>query len=217
MSNQFSHIEVLGLEAIDTIVFDLGNVLIEWDPENLFRKIFDDEKEMKYFLTEICTYEWNLAQDAGRPWKEGCQLLINKYPKYEKEILAYDKRWVETLGDPIAANVALLRKLKAQGKYRLLALTNWSQEKFPTALDKFDFLHLFEGTVVSGDEKCRKPDDQIYHILFDRYDVNPATTMFIDDSPPNVKTSRRLGMRAHRFLKPAGLRRYLKAQNVVIP
>ena len=199
---------------IDTIVFDLGNVLIEWDPENLFRKIFTDQREMKFFLSEVCSYDWNLKQDAGRSWEEGCSILIDQFPDYEKEILAYDRRWEETLGSPIEENVALLEQLKSHGAYRLLALTNWSHEKFPVALSRFDFLKHFEGIVVSGEEKCRKPGKEIYHILFDRYQVDPLQAVFIDDSISNVETSIELGMKAHHFKVHEDLRNFLSGNGI---
>jgi 2-haloacid dehalogenase len=154
---------------------------------------------MDFFLTEVCSYDWNLKQDAGRSWREGCEELIRQYPNYKDEINAYDHRWEETLGEAIVQNVALLNELKSKGQHRLLALTNWSQEKFPVARSRFEFLNHFEGIVVSGEEKCRKPGKEIYGILFDRYNIKPSKAVFIDDSPDNVETSNQLGMRAHCF------------------
>ena len=142
---------------IKTIIFDLGKVLINWDPRNLYRKVFSDEKEMEYFLSEVCTMDWNEQQDAGRSWKDGIDLLVPQFPKYEMEINAYFDRWEEMLGGEISGTVEILKQLKASRKFRIYGLTNWSAETFPIALKQFDFLKLFEGILVSGNEGIKKP------------------------------------------------------------
>ncbi len=138
---------------IDTVIFDLGGVLIDWNPRYVYRKIFEDEQKMEYFLTEICGDAWNKAQDAGRPIAEGNKILIEKHPEWESEILAFYKRWVEMLGGPIHESVDILKTLHDKKETRLIALTNWSAETFPIARAMYDFLGLFEGILVEWGRK----------------------------------------------------------------
>jgi 2-haloacid dehalogenase len=194
---------------IDTVVFDLGNVLIAWDPRLLYRQLFDDEREMEWFLREVCNGAWNEQQDAGRPWSEATSLLQARFPDYAPLIGAYRQRWEETLGGAMEESVALLAALKARGA-RLLALTNWSQETFPVARRLFPFLQWFEGIVVSGEERLIKPDPRIYQCLLQRYAVHPHTTLYIDDSPRNVAAAEALGMQGWWFRDAAGLQQHLQ-------
>lgn len=190
-------------QQIDTIIFDLGGVLIDWNPKYLFRKLFDSEEEVDYFLHHICTYDWNLKQDAGRTWAVATQELIAQHPNYKNEIKAYAERWEEMLGDAIAEMVELFRQLKAKGNYNIYALTNWSSETFPIAQKRFDFLSWFDGIVVSGEEKIRKPDEELYQILFHRFQFQPKQAVFIDDSLPNIETAQKLGLAGVHFQNPA--------------
>ncbi|NOS93562.1 MAG: HAD family phosphatase [Cyclobacteriaceae bacterium] len=171
---------------VDTIIFDLGGVLIDWNPRYLYRKIFKTEEEINWFLENVCTPEWNDQQDAGRSFEEATNELIAQFPQHEEAIRAWYGRWQETIGGRIHETVELLKEIKDSKKYRLYALTNWSGETFPWALDNFDFLHWFDGIVVSGIEKTRKPFPEFYQILFDRYQVNPQQALFIDDNHKNV-------------------------------
>jgi 2-haloacid dehalogenase len=191
---------------IDTIVFDLGNVLIEWNPRHLYRKILKDEDQITWFLENICTSEWNDQQDAGRTFEEGIKELVAKHPEWEEAITAWGSRWQETINGSIPGTVEILRKLRDSKKYRLYALTNWSAETFPWALDNFEFLHWFEGIVVSGHEKTRKPFPEFFNILFTRYNVDPAKTIFIDDNVKNVKGSNDVGMNTILFENPEQLK-----------
>ena len=184
---------------IDTIIFDLGGVLVDWNPEYLYRKIFAKEEEMKRFLSEVCTPHWNEQQDAGRPLETATNLLLDQHPQYEKEIRAFYDRWEEMLGGPMEATVSILERIHSQNRHRLYALTNWSHETFPIAQQRYSFLGLFEGILVSGAEKLKKPDPAIYRLLFDRYRINPETAIFIDDSRPNVKAARASGLKAIHF------------------
>jgi 2-haloacid dehalogenase len=195
-------------EPIDTVIFDLGNVLIGWDPRRLFRQLIEDEAQMEWFLREVCNSEWNEQQDAGRPWAEGTALLRARFPEHAGLIDAYHLRWKETLLGPIEGSVAVLAELKARG-VRLLALTNWSQETFPVARQLYPFLQWFEGIVVSGEERLVKPDPRIYQRLLQRYAVDPATALYIDDSARNVAAVEPLGMHGWWFHDPAGLREHL--------
>jgi len=191
---------------INTIIFDLGKVLINWEPRNLFRKIFTDEKEMEYFLSEVCTMDWNEQQDAGRSWQDGIDLLVPQFPKYKKEINAYFDRWEEMLGGEISGTVEILKDLKASGKYRIYGLTNWSAETFPIAIKQFDFLNWFEGILVSGDEGIKKPDPAIYELLLERYSIDRKTALFIDDSLRNVRAAEKVGLKSIHFIGPESLK-----------
>ncbi|MBX2874184.1 MAG: HAD family phosphatase [Saprospiraceae bacterium] len=200
---------------IKTIVFDLGGVLIDWDPAYLYRKMFDDPKEMEYFLTEVCTPSWNAEQDAGRSWEEAINLLLPDFPKYETEIRAFFGRWTEMLGGPIDGTVDILSAIKEGGRYRLYALTNWSAETFPYAIERYDFLQWFEGILVSGAENLKKPDQRIYSLLLDRYNIEGQSALFLDDSAANVQGSIEAGMPAIQFHNPERLRKDLQAKGVL--
>ena len=159
---------------ITTIIFDLGGVLIDWNPRYVYRHIFDTEEKIDWFFENICTNEWNENQDAGRSLQEATEELVAKYPEYEKEVRAYYDRWEEMLGGPINETVEILRSLKDAEKYNMYALTNWSAETFPVALERYDFLQWFDGIVMSGEEKTRKPFADIYQILLTRFNVDPS-------------------------------------------
>lgn len=195
--------------AIDTIVFDLGGVLIDWNPKYLYRKIFETEAEIDQFLSTICVPEWNALQDAGRSLEEATEELVAKHPDWEAQIRPFYGRWEEMLGGPIHETVEILERVIASPQYRVYALTNWSHETFPVAQARYEFLSWFEGIVVSGEEKLAKPDPKLYKVLFDRYNINPETAVFIDDSLPNVASSNALGMRAIQFKSPMQLRERL--------
>lgn len=195
----------MNTNKINTVIFDLGGVLVNWNPRNLYRKIFTDEAEMEYFLTHICTQEWNECQDRGRSWEEGIALLSAQYPAYAPHIQAYYERWTEMLNGTIDETVEILNSLKNQG-IRVLALTNWSAETFLIAETKFPFLQLFEGIVVSGKEKMIKPEPEIFRLLFDRYQVNPQQAVFIDDVLKNVQAANQLGIHGIQFINTESLK-----------
>jgi 2-haloacid dehalogenase len=181
---------------IKNIVFDLGGVLIDWNPRYLYRKIFSSEEQMEYFLESVCSQHWNEQQDAGRPFSKATAELIEKFPHFKSEIQAYDLRWEEMLSGPIDSSVKLLEKLSINKRYRLLALSNWSQEKFGIAENRFSFLKLFEDIVVSGRVGLKKPDPQIFQFLCTRHQITPQDTIFIDDSVVNIQSASQLGFRA---------------------
>jgi len=197
------------MTTVDTIIFDLGGVLIDWNPRYLYRKIFKTEEEITWFFENVCTPAWNDEQDAGRSFAEATEELVLKYPEYEVAVRAWYGRWQETIEGSLPDTVAILQQLKEQKNHRLYALTNWSAETFPWALEKFDFLHWFEGIVVSGMEKTRKPFPDFYQILFNRYNVDPARAVFIDDNIKNVIGAQAVGMRAIHFQSSAQLRQEL--------
>jgi 2-haloacid dehalogenase len=197
-----------------TIVFDLGNVLINWNPRNLYRKLFTDPAAMEHFLTHVCTSDWNLEQDRGRSWADAVALLSARHPTQAELIAAYAARWEEMLDGPIQGTVEILRELKIAGR-PLYGLTNWSAETFPMARQRFEFLDWFDGIVVSGEVKLVKPDARIYRHLLDSYGLTAGETVFIDDSRANVDGANAVGLTGLHFTSPAALRRDLAAIGVL--
>ena len=195
---------------IDTIVFDLGGVLVDWNPDYVYRTIFGDEEKMRWFYKNICTPDWNEEQDAGRPLKQATEELVTKFPEQEQNIRAYYDRWEEMLGGPIAGTVELLRELKEKKHFKLYALTNWSHETFPIALQKYDFLHWFDGRLVSGEEKTRKPFLKIYELLAERFNIDPSKAIYIDDNKRNLEPAAQLGFHTIHFQSPEQLREDLR-------
>ena len=183
---------------IKDIVFDFGGVLMDWDPRYLYRTYFKDEAQMEYFLSHICTDAWNAEQDRGRTFDEGISLLLRQYPQYAEPIRMYKDRWECMLKGEFPRSVELLKRLKEQG-HGIYGLTNWSAETIPLAYAKYDFFSLFDGIVVSGEEKIIKPDPEIFRILLERYNLTAEDTLFIDDSPGNIEAARRLGFRTILF------------------
>ncbi len=198
-----------------TIIFDLGGVLIDWNPKYLYRQIFDEEHETEWFLENICTMSWNEEQDSGRTWADATAMKVLEHPQYAEPIKAYASRWSEMLGGPIQKSVAIFKTIKESQKYQVVALTNWSAETFPIAIERYDFLSWFDGIVVSGTEKTRKPFPDIYKILLSRYDVNPGDAVFIDDNIHNVQTGLRLGIDSIHFKSPADLQTELTKRNIL--
>jgi 2-haloacid dehalogenase len=201
--------------TVDAVVFDLGGVLIDWDPRYLYRRLLP-EAEVEPFLAEVGFAAWNYAQDAGRPWDEAVADLAARHPHRRELIAAYPARFLETLSGPIDGTVELLHELHARGT-RLLALTNWHHDTFrqARAAPSFAFLDLFDAIVVSGEERVVKPDPRIFRALLDRHDLAPQATVYVDDSPANVEAARRLGLVALRFTDPQRLRADLTAAGLL--
>jgi len=191
-------------------VFDVGNVLIRWDPHLLYRKLIADEGERHDFLTRICAGEWNLEMDRGKTFAQGVAERIALFPDKADLIRAFDERWVETLGGAVEGSVAILEELQALG-IACYAITNFNHEKFALTARQFPFLSRFHGIVVSGEEGVIKPARRIYELLCSRHGLAAADCLFIDDSAANVEGARAAGMRAHHFSEPALLRAELKA------
>ncbi len=203
------------MSSYDTVVFDLGGVLIDWNPAYVYRTIFEDPAEMEYFLSEVCSSEWNEQQDAGRLQAEGTEILVREFPHYASQIRAFYDRWEEMLGGPIHETVDLLRALHAANTCRLFALTNWSHESFPVALQRYDFLQLFQGILVSGEEKMKKPDPAIFNLLAARYNIHPPSAVFIDDNLRNVRAAADLGFKSIHFSSASELSAVLKDLGIV--
>lgn len=201
--------------AIDTIIFDLGGVLIDWNPRYVFKTIFSDEKEMDYFLNNICTSDWNEQQDGGRTIQEGTDLLVSQYPDYEEAIRAFYGRWEEMLGGEIQETLKILQDLRAVGTYQLFALTNWSAETFPIAIERYEFLQWFEDILVSGVEKMKKPDPKIYQLALKRFNINASQALFIDDNARNVIAAEKEGISSIHFTSPTDLRSTLVERGIL--
>ena len=190
------------------VVFDLGGVLINWDPRNLYRTLFDDEAEMERFLSEVATHEWNAQQDAGRALSEAVEELAARHPDRRDLIAAYYDRWPEMLGGPIEGTVEILRELRDRG-VRTHALSNWSAETFPIARPMFPFLEWFDGIVISGEVMMIKPDPRIFAHVLERFGLEPGETVFVDDNAENVRAAEAARFIGIVFESPAQLRREL--------
>jgi 2-haloacid dehalogenase len=186
------------------VVFDVGNVLVRWDPRNLYRKIFDDEARMEWFLANVCTPEWNIEQDRGRGWDEAVALLVERHPDHEAPIRAFHERWHELVDGTFEDNVALLGRLREAG-VPTYCITNFSSAKFREAQMRFPFLAGFDGIIVSADERLLKPDPAIYKLLLSRYGLEAPDCVFIDDSAANVEGARSVGMHAVHYREPMDL------------
>jgi len=180
----------------------------------MYHTIFSDEEEMKHFLANVATSDWNEEQDAGRTLQEGTEILVQQFPEHESNIRAFYSRWDEMLGDALWDTVEIFKELKESGKYKLYALTNWSAETFPIALERFDFLNWFDGIVVSGAEKMRKPAPEFYQLLLDRYYVKPDEALFIDDNHRNILAAEKIGISSIHFISAEKLREKLSEMGV---
>jgi 2-haloacid dehalogenase len=202
------------LVPVKAVVFDLGGVLIDWDPRYLYRKLLDDEAAVEEFLATVCTLAWNAEQDRGRPFAEGVAELVERHPAHAAAITAYHERWAEMLGGAVDGTVEVLAELRAAG-VPVYALTNWSAETFGFARERFEFLEWFDGVLVSGEERMIKPDPAIFRLLLDRFGLDAEATFYVDDSEQNVAAADRLGFDAVRFTTPAQLRRDLVARRLL--
>ena len=197
------------MTRIKTVVFDLGGVLIDWDPRHLYRTMFDGhDAAMEHFLADICSPEWNATLDAGRPWAEAVETLSRQHPRYRKQITAFRLRWSEMLGGAIQGTVDILAELRARG-VPLYALSNWSGETFPVALVRYDFLTWFQEIVISGELGITKPDPRIFEHLLGLHGITAASTVFIDDMAANVAGAQAVGITGLLYRDPARLRKDL--------
>jgi 2-haloacid dehalogenase len=198
----------------DAVVFDLGGVLLDWNPRHLYRALIDDEAEMERFLGEVCTLEWHAAHDRGVPVAESCAALAAAHPQYAELINAWGERSEEMIAGPIEGTVEILEELLQKG-VRCYALTNMERETYPLRLRRFPFMRWFAGTVVSSHEGIAKPDPEIFRLLLGRFGLEPGRTIMIDDSPSNIETAASLGMKAVRFTSPVALRAALNGLRLV--
>ena len=203
---------------INTIIFDLGGVLIDWNPMYVFNDLIADKERQKYFFENVCTMHWNEQQDAGTPIAQATAERIAMFPDWQNEIRAYYGRWVEMLGDANHGTVEILKKLVDSPDYRVYALTNWSAETFPIAksIERFQFLHWFEGILVSGEEHLLKPQPEIYEAILSRYDIDRTKAIFIDDNYKNVVGSEAVGLKAIHFTTAELLAEELKKLGILL-
>lgn len=197
------------------VVFDVGNVLLRWDPALLFRTLIPDAEKLHWFMQNVCTADWNMEQDRGRSWDDAVALTIAAHPEWEAEIRASDTRWHDTIPGVIEDSVAILAELKGRGD-RVYAITNFSREKWAECLIRFPFLRSFDGVVVSAHERLIKPDPAIYHRLLQRYGLVAGDCVFIDDSARNIDAARDVGMQTIHFVEPIDLRAALRGAGVQI-
>lgn len=195
--------------TIKAIVFDFGNVLVEWDPRFVYRRYFqDNEAAMEKFLNEVNFMDWNSQQDKGRTFAEGVAALSRRFPHYSDLIQAYRDNWHHSIGDPLAGTVEILKRLKKAG-YPLFGLSNWSAETFPYVRRKFDFFHLFDDMVISGEVGSIKPEAAIFEILLGRIGRPAQQCLFIDDSRANIEQAQKMGFVTVHFDSAGRLEREL--------
>ena len=204
------------MTTVKNIIFDLDGVLIDWNPEYVYLDVFNgDRKKMQWLFDDICTMDWNDNQDAGYPLAQATEDRVALFPQYEEWIRMYYGRWEEMLGDAIAPTVSILQQLVKDPHYRVVALTNWSAETFPIALDRFEFLQWFEGIVVSGAEITRKPFAEIYQLTLDRFKMQAQECLFIDDNLRNVEGAKALGIQGYHFTTPQQLKEDLLKEGIL--
>jgi 2-haloacid dehalogenase len=201
-------------QTIKAIIFDLGGVLLEWNPRRVYRRYFDRPEDMESFLSEIDFPAWNAQQDKGRPFAEGVAALSAQYPHRAELIRAYHEHWEESVGGEITGTVQILRKLKRES-WRLYALSNWSAETFPRMRGKYDFFALFDAMIVSGEVGLIKPDPAIFELAIRTTGAEAAQCLLIDDNAENVAAARRVGMQAIQFRSAEQLESELRELNVI--
>jgi 2-haloacid dehalogenase len=194
------------------IVFDIGGVLLDWDPRYLYRKLFDDEAAMEAFLAEICTPEWNERMDAGMSFDDGVAELTNRHPHHAEMISAYHYRWIEMIPSAIEGTVDILKEARDRD-HPVYAITNFNAEKLAIASELYPFLKDFDGVIVSSEVRLIKPDPAIFQAFFQTYDKQPSDCVFIDDREANVEAANTIGMRGIHFSGPSQLRSDLTALN----
>lgn len=204
----------MSLPQTYSVVFDLGNVLIDWNPRYLYRKMFEDPAKMEWFLANICTMPWNSTLDAGASFLDSVTTLGGKHPDYRDYIHAYHHRWDEMIIGSLDDTVAIFKELKDQGT-KCYALSNWSDEKFQPTRKNFPFLNWFDGAVISGQINMVKPDPRIYQHLLEKFQLDPRKTIFIDDLPANIEAAKKFGIEGILFTSAADLKKRLQELKVL--
>ena len=198
---------------INTVIFDFGGVLVDWNPHYLYDPYFGSREKADWFLTHICNSAWNVQMDGGKPFAEGIAELVAQHPEWEKEIRMYRSEWLQMMGGQIPGMQALVADLKARG-YHVYGLTNWAADTFALVRDTYPVFALLDGIVVSGEEKMAKPDPRIFRILLERYHINPSEAVFVDDNMPNIEAAKQLGLHTLLFQSSEQLRKALKELSV---
>ncbi|HVC68768.1 MAG TPA: HAD family phosphatase [Acidimicrobiales bacterium] len=195
--------------AVEAVVFDIGGVLLDWDPRHLYRKVFDDEDAMEHFLGRICTPEWHAPHDRGASIADSCARLAAAHPEHADEIWAWMTRSEEMVVGAIEESVEILGELH-RDRTACYALSNMEAETFPGRRERFGFFGLFDGIVISGVEGVAKPDPAIFETLIRRFQLDPRSTLFVDDNADNLASASALGMRSVLFESAGALRRALQ-------
>lgn len=201
------------MTKINTVIFDFGGVLVDWNPHYLYDPYFGSREKADWFLTHICNSAWNVQMDGGKPFEEGIAELVAQHPEWEKEIRMYRSEWLKMMGGQISGMQALVEDLKARG-YHVYGLTNWAADTFALVRDQYPVFALLDGIVVSGKEKVAKPDPRIFRILLERYHVNPSEAVFVDDNMPNIEAAKQLGLHTLLYQSSEQLRKALKELSV---
>jgi 2-haloacid dehalogenase len=200
--------------SVEAVVFDVGGVLLDWDPRHLYRKLFADEAHMELFLTEICSPAWHAPHDRGVSTAASCAELASRHPQFSDLISAWSRRSEEMIGDVDAGSVQVLRAVRETG-LACYALTNMEAETYPLRLERFAFLGWFDGTVVSGLEGVAKPEPAIFMRLLDRFGLTARTTLMIDDKKENLETASSLGIQTVLFRSSHQLRAQLESAAIL--
>lgn len=193
------------MTPIQTIIFDFGGVLVDWNPHYLYDPYFGSTAQADYFLTHVCTPDWNARMDAGRSFADAIAEKIAEFPQYEEPIRLYHTDWIRMMGDAIPGMLPLVQQLKNQ-RLSLYGLTNWSAETFPLVRHRYPVFDLLDGILVSGEEHLAKPDPRIFSLLLSRYHIAPTSALFIDDNAANIRAARSVGLHALLFRDAATLR-----------
>jgi len=201
------------MNNINTIIFDFGGVLIDWNPRYMYRDEFEETAEMEDFLEKVCTDDWNLQQDKGRSLAEATRILQNEFPEHAAKIRLYYDQWEKMVKGDFPQNAALLQKLKE--KYKLYGLTNWSAETFPIVFKRYAFFTLFDGIVISGEEKLIKPDKKIFELMLERYHLEAENSLFIDDNAKNIQAAKEMGFATIHVLEKIDLKNELHAMGLL--
>ncbi len=201
------------MNNINTIIFDFGGVLIDWNPRYMYRDEFEESSEMEHFLSNVCTDDWNLQQDKGRSLSEGTRILQDKFPAHVAKIQLYYDQWEKMIKGDIPQNVTVLRVLKE--KYKVYGLTNWSAETFPIVFKRYSFFKLFDGIVISGEEKMIKPDKKIFELMLERYHLEAKHSLFIDDNKNNIQAAKEMGFNTIHILERTDLKTELHTLGLI--
>ena len=187
------------------LIFDCGGVLLDWDPHHLYDPYFEDRSKTDWFLQNICTLDWNLQMDGGKPFAEGVAELSARFPKWAKEIDMFHSQWIKMIGGPIPGMLEFVQEMKTAG-HGVYGLSNWSSETFSLIKDDYPVFQLLDGIVISGYEGVTKPGPEIYNLFLKRYSLRASDCVFIDDNAANVAGAEAVGIRGIRFTSVEALR-----------
>ena len=197
--------------SIDAVAFDVGGVLVDWDPRHLYHKVFADADRMESFLREVCTPAWLAQHDLGVPFCSSIPALVSAFPEWANEIQAWEDRFEEMWNGPVPGSVEVFAALRASdNRVPIYAATNWGSDNWRLAKTLFPFLEWFDGELVSGDVRLLKPDRRFFDLLVRRFNLTPSSTLYIDDNPENVRAASQKGLVVCHFTSPERLARRLE-------